>query len=100
MPKDVRDAGAKIRREIQRRYGLIDYESRCGDITQNVRPRRAYRFNMTCRGDPIVYPDRAAAAFAEYDALTEAYHAWSQTAQRSYPYKADPALLQSVFLAD
>ncbi len=94
MPKNVQDAGVKIRHEIQRLYQQISYEAGCDHITQNVRPAR---FAALGKGSPSVTPSRADAAQKAYDDLSEAYNAWAKTASRSAPYRADPALLAQVY---
>lgn len=97
MPKDVQAAGAKIRREIQRRYRKISYEAGCDHITQDIRPAR-----RAVQGKPpaSITPPRGERAQAAYDALVEAYHAWSNTASRGTPYRPDPDLLRYVCECD
>lgn len=94
MPKHIRDAGAKIRREIQQLYDLIEYETRCDYVTQHVRPARYAELG---KKRPHVTPSRAEVAQKRHDDLYQAYHAWANTASAVRPYRADWRLLRRVY---
>ena len=95
MPKPVRAAGAKIRREIQRRFSAWkDAERSAGQYA-----RWAGRSAQGARISE--YKNEAdAAAELHWRKLSDAYLWWARTSSGAAEYTPDPALLRSVCEAD
>lgn len=93
MPEGVQAAGAAIRREVQYLYGQACEMYRSADGYQRAY-QRSRRDAFQAVGDRKA--TEAEAVWADYEALFQAYHAWSNTAWSATPFRADPALLATV----
>lgn len=120
MDQNTRDAGEIIRKKIQDLYkeylGLAKYDSHA--ITQSKKTELIRRENICTKMDNYKNPknygiicaaesrkmytrtpsEEVAVAKKSYQDLYDAYHAWSNSAWRATPYKANASLLETAII--